>query len=155
MYAIRSYYELMKRIAIPIVKGKLSEHFGQCNHYELFEVDGKVIKSNELTVPINKDVEYLPIWAYEQGITDIITYRVDKRIISLFAANKINLFVGISIESPEFLIESYLNGTQKFTHWMSHHKSTLKMVLNDTVILCFIRKTSSHLFLCIKGLNDA
>ena len=46
-------------------------------------------------------------------VITIITYRVDKRIISLFAANKINLFVGISIESPEFLIESYLNGTLK------------------------------------------
>jgi predicted Fe-Mo cluster-binding NifX family protein len=100
----------MKKVAIPVVQGRLSEYFGHCNHYEIFEIEGNEIQSNAIEMPPCKDLTKLPEWAAQQGITDIIVYKVDKRIISLFSRHKINLFVGIAINTPQNLIEDYLSG---------------------------------------------
>jgi len=35
---------------------------------------------------------------------------VNPKIINLFASKKVNLFVGVPIDSPEKLIEAYLQG---------------------------------------------
>lgn len=102
----------MKRVAIPVVKGKLSEYFEKCNYCEIFEIDGYSVKSNEIEVPPS-DINKLPEWSVQQGITDIITYKIDKNIINVFSREKINLFIGIKINTPEKLIEDYVNGALK------------------------------------------
>jgi predicted Fe-Mo cluster-binding NifX family protein len=103
----------MKRIAVPLVNGKLSEFFGNCNHYEIFEVEGEHILSREIIASPNKEITLLPLWASSQGITDVITFKVDVRIMELFTSYKINLYVGINNESPEDIIQDYINGTLK------------------------------------------
>jgi len=103
----------MKRVAVPVVKGQLSEYFGQCNHYEIFEIDEGNVKSEEIEIPPKEDITKLPEWAASEGITDIIAYKIDKRIITLFAPFRINLFVGIPISSPRNLIVDYINGKLK------------------------------------------
>ncbi|MEN8118396.1 MAG: hypothetical protein ABFS16_15530 [Bacteroidota bacterium] len=100
----------MKRVAIPISNNNLSEYFGGCNYYEIFEIEGKDIQKRMLDIPSVSDVTELPSWLEKQGVTDVIAYKVDKRIISLFASKKVNLFVGIARKQPELLIEDYLNG---------------------------------------------
>jgi predicted Fe-Mo cluster-binding NifX family protein len=103
----------MKRVAIPVVSGKLSEFFAQCNHYEIFEIDGTDIKKGEIKVPSGKEISTLLSWVSGQGITDVITYKVDRRIMELFATYKINLYVGIKMGPPREIIQDYLNGTLK------------------------------------------
>lgn len=103
----------MKRIAVPLVNGKLSEFFGNCNHYEIFEVEGEHIINRKVIAPPNKKITMLPLWASSQGITDVITYKVDVRIMELFANHKINLYVGIGSNLPEEIIQDYINGTLK------------------------------------------
>ncbi|VAW20415.1 hypothetical protein MNBD_BACTEROID01-2040 [hydrothermal vent metagenome] len=103
----------MKRVAIPVVHGKLSEYFGQCSHYEIFEIVGGAVTSSKTEVLSHYDVAGLPDWAAQQGITDIIAYKVDKSIITRFVNNKINLFIGAPVNPPAILIEDYLNGRLK------------------------------------------
>ncbi len=103
----------MKRIAIPVVNGMLSEYFGKCNHYEIFELRDNHVVSDEIEVPPKGDLSVLPEWAANHRITDIITYKVDKSIIRLFSKYKINLFVGIAIQSPQLLIEEYMKNNLK------------------------------------------
>ena len=100
----------MKRVAVPVVKGHLSEYFGQCNHYKIYEIDGENVKSKEIKTPPKGDITKLPEWAASKRITDIIAYKIDKRIITLFTSFRINLFVGIPINFPRNLIEDYING---------------------------------------------
>jgi len=103
----------MKRVAIPVVGGQLSEYFGQCDHYEIFEIDeGNVICEKE-KIPPEKYAEKLPEWSSAEGITDIIVYRIDKKIITLFAPLRINLFVGIPVNTPRNLIDDYIDGKLK------------------------------------------
>jgi predicted Fe-Mo cluster-binding NifX family protein len=101
----------MKRVAIPISKSELSEFFGQCNHYEIFEIEKEIVNRRTVEIPSGIDVTQLPKWLKELGVSDVIAYKVDKKIISLFASNKVNLFVGIAKKTPENLIDDYLQGT--------------------------------------------
>lgn len=100
----------MKKVAIPVANDKLSEHFGACSYYEVFEIDGEHVRRNTFEMPSVVSVTELPLWLEEQGITDVITHRIKKEIIALFAAKKINLFVGASLKSTEELIDDYLQG---------------------------------------------
>lgn len=100
----------MKRVAIPIDDNQLSEHFGGCSYYEIFEIEGNNIQKNTFEIPLVSSIQELPQWIEKQGITDVIAYKVKKEIISLFASKKINLFVGVPINSSEKLIDDYLNG---------------------------------------------
>ncbi len=99
-----------RRIAIPVTHGKLSETFGTCQHYEIFELDGNRIHKQETAYPAVTAADGLPQWLYDQGITDVITYKVNPAIINRFVAGKINLFVGIASETPQRLIEDYIQG---------------------------------------------
>ena len=101
---------MKKRIAIPIVNGQLSQYFGECSHYEIFEIDEKTVIRNEANFPDGTGVSELPAWLDEKGITDVITFKVNPKIINLFASKKVNLYVGVSVDSPEKLIEDYLQG---------------------------------------------
>jgi len=103
----------MKRVAIPVVGGQLSEYFGQCDHYEIFEIDNGNVISEEIEIPPKEFITKLPEWASLERITDIIVYRIDKKIITLFAPLRINLFVGIPLNTPRNLIDDYINGKLK------------------------------------------
>ncbi len=101
----------MKRVAIPISKNELSEFFGECNHYEIFEIEKETINRKLVEVPLNIDILELPKWLKREGVSDVIAYKVNKKIITLFASNKVNLFVGVAKNTPQNLIEAYLQGT--------------------------------------------
>lgn len=103
----------MKRVAIPVTNGRLSEYFGECSEYEVFEMDNASIRKMVLQIPDNRDITTLPDWAARKGITDIITYKVDKRILSLFIKNKINFFIGVPVDEAENIINDYRDGSLK------------------------------------------
>lgn len=100
----------MKRVAIPIFDNKLSENFGECNFYEIFEIEDGEVRNSSVEIPAVDAVDELPMWLEQRGITDVIVHRVKKQIISLFASRKINLFVGINLDTPDKLIGDYLEG---------------------------------------------
>lgn len=100
----------MKRVAIPIADDKLSENFGGCNFYGIYEIEEGKVNNSTHEVPAVDAVDELPKWLEQRGITDVIVFKIKKEIISLFASKKINLFVGINRDTPDKLIEAYLNG---------------------------------------------
>lgn len=103
----------MKKVAIPVTMGLLSENFGRCNHYELFVIDNGLVKSEEIEIPPKHDISGLPEWAENKEITDIIVHRIDKNLIKLFQPKRITLFVGIPIDTPRNLVEDYISGNLK------------------------------------------
>lgn len=103
----------MKRVAIPVANNRLSEYFGECSHYEIFEIDKKISARKIVPVPEGIALKDMPGWVEKQGITDLIAYKVNREIVLLFASKKVNLFLGIPIDSPEKLIDDYLNGKLK------------------------------------------
>ena len=98
------------RIAIPLVRGKLSLHFGHCDQFAVFEVDGdskKVISRNDKTPPGHAP-GVLPQWLGDIGVDVIIAGGMGQRAQQLFAQNGIEVVIGAQTSTPEGLVSAYL-----------------------------------------------
>jgi Mrp family chromosome partitioning ATPase/predicted Fe-Mo cluster-binding NifX family protein len=103
----------MLRFALPLVGGKLSMHFGHCEEFALIDVDEATKKITNKTVVKSPEHEpgLLPRWLHEKGANQIIAGGMGQRAQGLFAENGIKVIVGAPVESPENLVNSYLQGT--------------------------------------------
>ena len=101
------------RIAIPLVNGKLSMHFGHCGHFALVDVDAtgkKVLKREDIEAPPHEP-GLLPTWLAERGVTMIIAGGMGQRAQDMFTEQGITVLVGAIAASPEDLVAGLLEGT--------------------------------------------
>lgn len=99
------------RIAIPIVQGKLSPHFGHCEEFALIDVDPEkkeIINTRMLPAPEHQP-GLLPRWLHEQQATVIIAGGMGGRAQDLFAQNGIRVIIGASSEEPEAIVKALLD----------------------------------------------
>ena len=100
----------MNKIAIPVVNGQLNAHFGHTEAFYIYHVnDGKINQTEQLTPPPHEPGLY-PKWLAEKGITDVISKGMGERAIALFNQNKINVFVGVPIKTPEAIVGDFIEG---------------------------------------------
>jgi predicted Fe-Mo cluster-binding NifX family protein len=101
------------RIAIPVVQGRLSPHFGHCEEFALFDVDPekKEIVANQSLPSPEHQPGLLPQWLHEQGATIIIAGGMGGRAQDLFAQNGIHVVVGAPSEEPGSIVKAYLDNT--------------------------------------------
>ena len=101
------------RIAIPLVQGKLSLHFGHCDQFAIFDIDDntKKVISREDANPPGYEPGVLPKWLHGVGVNMIIAGGIGRRAQQLLAQSGISVIVGAQAESPEALVSAYLNGT--------------------------------------------
>jgi predicted Fe-Mo cluster-binding NifX family protein len=101
------------KIAIPIVGGRLSLHFGHSEQFAIVEVDGRDPKTFQQTMYDAPPHEpgLLPRWLHELGADVIIAGGMGQRAQQLFAQNGIAVVVGAPAETPEALAAAYANGT--------------------------------------------
>jgi len=103
----------MAKIVIPISDNRLSNQFKDCAYYYVFETDQRnvvsIVRENNCKISLND----LETWITEIGITDIITHKIDKSYVEYFSDTKVNLYVGVNINTSEKLIDDYLKGTLK------------------------------------------
>lgn len=99
------------KIAIPVAEGKLSLHFGHCQHFALVTVDDetKAVTGQELLDPPPHEPGVLPRWLHEQGADLILAGGMGSRAQMLFADNQIQVVTGCPPASPEELIAAYLD----------------------------------------------
>ena len=101
------------RIAIPLVQGKLSLHFGHCDQFAIFDIDDKtrkVINRKDAAPPAHAP-GVLPKWLHENNVSVIITGGMGQRAQQLFTQNNIEVVTGVSAQSPEELVSAYLENT--------------------------------------------
>jgi predicted Fe-Mo cluster-binding NifX family protein len=101
------------RIAIPLSDGKLSIHFGHCQHFALVDVnptEKKILKREDIDAPPHQP-GLLPIWLGERGVGLVIAGGMGQRAQSLFVQHGIEVIVGAPAEAPERIVGDYLNGT--------------------------------------------
>lgn len=101
----------MTKIAVPIKDNLLSDVFGDCSSYLIYDINNKLHVSKREEVSTLKSDSALLEWVNTLGITDIIVHRIDKSLIDIFSDTKINLFIGVPIDNPENLIDKYQKGT--------------------------------------------
>jgi len=100
---------MKKRIAIPLENGILCSHFGHCQQFAIIDADIEKISAAQLITPPPHEPGLLPGWLAEKGVTDVIAGGMGQRAISLFNSEKINVFVGAPVKSPEELANDLLN----------------------------------------------
>ena len=101
------------RIALPVVNGRLSMHFGHCDQFALVDVDEanrQVVETTYLPPPPHEPGA-LPRWLHEQGAELIIAGGMGRRAQQLFAEQGIRVAVGAPADAPEDLVAAYLNGS--------------------------------------------
>jgi len=96
-------------IAIPLAGGKLAAHFGHCQEFALLDVQNNEVQSKQLVEPPAHEPGVLPRWLSEQGVTVIIAGGMGQRALTLFNQYGINVVVGAPAETPEDLIQGYLD----------------------------------------------
>jgi predicted Fe-Mo cluster-binding NifX family protein len=103
----------MRKVAIPVSGDYLSEKFKDCTSYHIIEIDIQEHASGKEEILPQHFLSDLSKWDSQYGITDVITHQIDKDSIAYFSDTKINLFIGVHINTPDQLIEEYLKGTLK------------------------------------------
>jgi len=100
------------KIAIPLVEGSLSMHFGHCDQFAIMEMDdqGKVVKREDKTPPPHEP-GVLPAWLHGEGVTYVIAGGMGSRAQQLFASQGISVIVGAPFMAPEALAEACVAGT--------------------------------------------
>lgn len=103
------------KIAVPVVGGRLSAHFGHCEEFVLFDVDmeGKKILSQEMAPAPPHEPGLLPVWLKEKGAHLIIAGGMGSRAQGLFTEKGIDVIIGASSDNPEEVVKDYLNGNLK------------------------------------------
>jgi predicted Fe-Mo cluster-binding NifX family protein len=101
------------KIAIPLSGGRLCQHFGHCEQFALVDVDEatRQPKQTVFVTPPPHEPGLLPRWLHEQGAACVIAGGMGQRAQQLFQASGINVVVGASAETPENLVQAYLNGS--------------------------------------------
>ena len=102
------------KIAIPLVDGRVSMHFGHCEQFALVEADEqKNIVGKTLLTPPSHEPGVLPAWLSEQGANVIVASGMGSRAQQLFAQSGITVVVGAPVAEPEEVVSAYLSGTLK------------------------------------------
>ncbi len=100
------------KIAVPVTDGVLSSHFGHCEQFVLFDVegDGKAVGRKQVLTPPPHEPGTFPRWLHEQGATVIIAGGMGSRAQSLFDQNGIQVVVGASSGEPDAHVRDFLDG---------------------------------------------
>jgi len=98
------------RIAVPILDGLLSDHFGESPMVALFDVDEaakNILSRRDLPTPPHRP-GVLPVWIAEQGAQVVIAGRMGERAQALFAHRGILVVAGASAQPPDRAVMDWL-----------------------------------------------
>ena len=113
--------------AIPVSDGRLSAHFGHCEHFALIEVDDNdqsVGEMNLVDAPPHSP-GLLPAWLAEREVNAVIAGGMGGRALQLFQGHGISVVLGAPEVDPTAIVRGYLEGTLVLQENLcdhSHHR---------------------------------
>ncbi len=106
---------MKKLIAVPSSNGMLDEHFGHCRQFVLLSAENKKIISESTIDAPPHEPGLLPKFLAEKGVTDVIAGGMGNRAIELFNQQKVNVFVGAPKQTPNEIVNGFLDGSLNFS----------------------------------------
>ena len=100
----------MRKIAVACEENQVSEHFGLCKHFKVYNIEGKSVRLIEqLANPGHKPCE-LPEYICNFGATTIISGSMGKAAAHIAKEHGIEKIVGATGDTDE-VIASYIDGS--------------------------------------------
>jgi predicted Fe-Mo cluster-binding NifX family protein len=114
----------MIKIAVASEKEMVTEHFGHCLNFNIFEAENdQITKSESIPNPGHKP-GFLPNFLKDMGVNVIISGGMGEGAIDIFNEKGIEVILGASGDSKD-TANAYLKGTLKSTgsvcHEHQHH----------------------------------
>jgi predicted Fe-Mo cluster-binding NifX family protein len=102
------------KIAVATEKEMVTEHFGHCQGFMIFDTEKKGIVRSEMVPNPGHKPGFLPRFLADLGVDTIISGGMGSAAVELFNGNNIEVIVGIE-GSAQAAVESYLEGNLKST----------------------------------------
>jgi ATP-binding protein involved in chromosome partitioning len=102
----------MSNVAIPLVNGRFTGHFGGAEQFALFDLDDatRSVAGHRIGVPPAHERGVFPVWLREQGVTAVLAGGMGPRAQQILERFGIEVVLGIEDGTPEGLVRSYLSG---------------------------------------------
>ena len=100
------------RIATPVDKNSISDHFGHAEKFLVFEADrqNNTISGPEELKPPEHDTGVVPEWLAGEKIDLVIVGGIGRKAIEILADHDIEVMAGIEVRDPAEAVRSYLAG---------------------------------------------
>ena len=109
----------MIKVAVASEKDMVTEHFGHCANFNIFEVkNNQIVKSESIPNPGHKP-GFLPNFLNDMGVNVVISGGMGGGAIDIFNEKGIEVIVGAS-GNAKAAVEAYLQGTLKSTNSVCH-----------------------------------
>ncbi len=115
----------MKRIAVPVLGGRFSSHFGGAEGFAVYEADeanGTITGRTVHPAPAHAQGSF-PAFLARQGVDVVIAAGMGPRAVQLLQANGVEVILGATGEDPEALVGAYLDGSLSATGESCHEHS--------------------------------
>lgn len=101
------------KIAIPLDNDCVSQHFGRCSAFALYDADeaGQTIRSRTTLPAPPHEPGLLPKWLYQHGAEVVITGGMGPRAATLFEQQGIRVVLGAPTQPADEVIAAFLSGT--------------------------------------------
>ncbi len=110
-----------QKIAIPVVNGLLSSHFGHCHFFFIAEVVDGEVKQTQEVIPPPHEPGVIPRWLSDLGVNVVLVGGIGQKAINLFKQFGVDLIVGVPEKTPfrlvkEFLSDELVGGSNQCSH---------------------------------------
>lgn len=114
----------MLKIAVASENEAVTEHFGHCLNFNLYDTEGGIITNHVSVSNPGHRPGFLPVYLADLGVKVIISGGMGEGAIDIFNEKDIEVIVGASGNAKE-AVEAYLKGTLHTTgsvcHQHMHH----------------------------------
>ncbi|MBN2284871.1 MAG: NifB/NifX family molybdenum-iron cluster-binding protein [Tissierellales bacterium] len=108
------------KIAVASIDGKVSQHFGHCDGFYLFDEENGTIHNKEFVQSPEHVPGLLPKFLADLGVNTIISGGMGGAAVNLFNERNVEVVVGATGDAMEN-VQEYLKGNLKSTGSICHH----------------------------------
>jgi len=100
------------RVAIPLDNDCVSQHFGHCPAFALYDVDdsARTLRSRTTLPSPPHEPGLLPKWLYQHGTDVVIAGGMGRRAVDLFEQQGIRVVLGAPAQPADAVLAAYLAG---------------------------------------------
>ncbi|MFA5331197.1 MAG: NifB/NifX family molybdenum-iron cluster-binding protein [Methanoregula sp.] len=97
------------KVAIAKEGNSVSQHFGHCPEYALYDIENKTVTKTELLKSPGHEPGKLPALLAEHKVTHVLAGGMGPAAVNLFCQNNIDVILGVT-GPVDTVIQDFING---------------------------------------------